>query len=157
YSMGCVSSNGAVYLINQESECAGIDDFANTDLTSTGVAGDHPCLFPFWTHLAFQSPGADVAYQALGDVGSGQFVLQWSGAHPVDSTNPVIFEAILFEGSNQVLFQYKTVDLGPGNPASKGGQATIGIRNAGGQNSGEEIAWSINAPVIPDETAILFT
>ena len=157
YTMVCVSSNGAVYFITSQSECGAISDFANTDLTSTATPGNHPGLFPFWTDLAFENPGAGVAYQALGDAGSRKFVLQWNTVNPVGSPNAVTFEAILFEGSHQVLFQYKTVDLGAGNPASKGGQATIGIRDTDGQNSGKEIAWSNNAPVIPDATAILFT
>jgi hypothetical protein len=155
--MVCVSSNGAVYFVADESACSSINDFANTDLTSTAPPMDHPGLFPFWTDLSFENPGAGVAYQALGDPGSRRFVLQWNGAHPVGSPNPVTFEAILYEGSNQILFQYKTVDLGAGNPASKGGQATIGIRNADGQNIDEEIAWSHNAPIVANETAILFT
>jgi hypothetical protein len=157
YTMVCVSSNGAVYFVANETACGTISDFANTDLTSTAPPGDHPGLFPFWTDLSFDTPGAGVAYQVLGDTGSRRFVIQWNGAHPVGSASAVAFEAILFEGSNQILFQYKTVDLGAGDPASKGGQATIGIRNADGQNHDEEIAWSHNAPIVGNETAILFT
>ena len=44
------------------------------------------------------------------------------------------------------------MDLGAGDPASKGGQATIGIRNTNGQNNDKEIAWSHNAPIVANES-----
>jgi hypothetical protein len=49
------------------------------------------------------------------------------------------------------------VALGPGNPATKGGQATIGIRSASALTSGGQIPWSFQAPVVDDETALLFS
>ena len=64
---------------------------------------------------------------------------------------------VLSENANTILFQYNTVVLGQGNPASKGGTATIGIRDSGGHASGKQIEWSYNAPVVNNGTAILFS
>lgn len=155
YTRVCVSSNGAIYFITDPSACNGFVDFANTDLTGTAGPNDLPAIFPFWTDLAFQV-GGSVVYQTLGVPGSRRFVVQWNNAYPQGSPNPVTFQAVLSEGSNSILFQYKTVDLGPGDPATKGGRATIGIRNHGAPANHQQLEWSFNVPVIADQTALLF-
>jgi hypothetical protein len=68
----------------------------------------------------------------------------------------VTFQIVLTEGSNAVLFQYRSVDLGAGNPATSGAQATVGIRNAAGMAHNQQIQWSYRVPVIHDKTALLF-
>ncbi len=158
YGMVCVSANGAIYFIASAAACDGFNDFANTDLTSTAPPIDGPGLFPFWTDLTFQHPGAGaVVYHTLGVAGGRRFILQWQNAYPQGSPNPVSFQVILSEGSNRILFQYRTVALGEGNPASNGGQATIGIRNAAALTNNQQLAWSFGAPVIGDSTALLFS
>ena len=156
YTLMCVSSNGAAYFISDLADCQGLLDFANTDPTSTTTPGDHPALFPLWSDLRFEGLGSGVYYQANGVPGSRRFVLQWNRAYPLSSPNPVTFQAILFEGSNQVLFQYETVAVG-GSLASNGGEATVGIRNAGAPANGQQIAWSYKAPVLADGLAVLYT
>src|SRR6185503_12879808 len=110
-------------------------DFANIDLALT-TPNNWPALFPYWTDLTFQVPGAgSVFYQTVGAAGSRRFIVQWNNAVPGASTaatSAVTFQALLTEGSSDVLFQYKTVTLDAGDPASNGGQATVGIRNADG-------------------------
>ena len=156
-TLACVSTNGAMYFINDLAECAGVNDFANTDLSSTAPPGDRPTLLPFWTDLTFDAPGADaVSYQTLGLPGARRFVVQWNKAYPQGSANPVTFQIVLTEGTDKVVFQYKTVALGPGNPASQGAQATIGIRDATGQTNGRQIQWSFNAPVLTDGSALMY-
>ena len=158
YTQVCVSSNGAIYFVTTAGACAGIGDFANTDLTTTATAGDLPALLPFWSDLTFQLPGAGaVFYQTMGTPGARKFVVQWDNAYPQDSQSPVTFQAILSEGTDRILFQYKTVDLGDGNPATRGTAATIGIRNVNGAVTTQQIEWSFNVPVIPNESALLFS
>jgi hypothetical protein len=154
YTRVCVSSNGALYFITTPTACSGFTDFANTDLTGTAGPNDLPAIFPFWTDLAFQG-GGSVVYQTLGAPGTRRFVIQWNKAYPLGSANPVTFEVVLSEGSNSVLLQYKTVDLGPGDAASKGGHATIGIRNHGSPANHQQLQWSYDVPVIADQTALL--
>jgi hypothetical protein len=158
YTVLCVSSNGALYFPSSPGMCSGIVDFANTDLTTTATPGDTPALLPFWSDLSFQAPGAgSVFYQTLGAAGSRRFVVQWNNAYPDGSSSPVTFQVILSEGTNNVLFQYKTVALEPGNPAGHGVQATVGIRNAGAPGNHQELGWSHEAGVLNDNTAILFS
>jgi hypothetical protein len=156
YTQVCVSSNGAIYFAPSAASCTGVNDFANIDLALT-TPNDWPAVFPYWTDLTFQAPGAgSVFYQTQGAAGDRRFVVQWNNAMPGSSSSPVTFQAILSEGTNTIAFQYKTVTLGAGNPASNGAQATVGIRNSGGNSSNKLLAWSFNAPVLRDGVAIVF-
>lgn len=158
YTLACVSSNGALYLITNASACSGFNDFANVDLTSATPPNDLAALLPFWMDLTFQVPGSgSVFYETLGTPGSRRCVVQWNNAYPQGSANPVTFQLILFEGSNNILFQYETVNLGQANPASNGGLATIGIHNSGGLSSGQQIEWSFDAPILANASALLFS
>lgn len=158
YSLVCVSSNGLAYFVSAASGCTEGGDFQNIDLTAGGTSGNLPAVIPYWTDLVFQGGGA-VYYQSQGSAGSRRFVVQWQNAYPqatVLSANPVTFEMVLYETSNQILFQYKTVNLGPANPASQGAQATVGIRDASGNTNQRETQWSFDAGVLGDGSAILF-
>lgn len=153
----CVSTNGAAYFVANASACNGVVDFANTDLSTTAPPGDLPSLMPLWSDLSFQAPGAGaVYYQTVGAAGSRRFIVQWQNAFPAESSQPVTFQAILSEGTNQILFQYKSVDLGASNPASKGGVATVGVRDANAVISGKYVQWSIGVPVVENNSALLF-
>jgi hypothetical protein len=159
YNMVCVSSNGAVYFITSVGACgSAANDFANTDLTVAPPPSDPPALLPFWTDLSFAVPGAgSVIYQTLGAPGARRFVVQWSNAYPQGSQNPLTFEAVLFESGNKILFQYQNVELGAGDPNTQAGRATIGIHNSGGLQSGQQLPWSYDAPVLANSTALQFS
>jgi len=158
YTQLCASANGILTFITGPAACTMSSDFANADLTSAAPPGDLPALLPFWTDLSFQVAGSGaVFYQTRGTPGSRQFVVDWDNAFPQGSPNAVTFEVILSEGSNQILFQYQTVDLGGGNPANDGARATVGIRDSGGNTNGREIAWSYDAAVLVNSSAVLFT
>ena len=158
YTLVCVSSNGAVYFVPSDAACVGLNDFANTDLSVVGPPDDHPAVLPLWSDLTFQVAGAGaVYYQTLGSSPSRRFVVQWNDAYPQGSQNPVTFQVILSEGTNAVLFQYKTITLGSGNRANNGGEATIGIRNKQALSTQQQVAWSFGAPVLADNTALLFS
>lgn len=156
-TLACVSANGAVYFVPNDAACGGLLDFANTDITGTQSPGDHPAIFPFWSDLSFDTSGGAVFYQTQGAVGSRQFIIQWNNAAPSGLDVLLTFQAILSEASNSIRFQYKTVDFGSDNPASKGALATIGIRNAGAPANDQQLPWSYNAAVIENSSAILFT
>lgn len=158
YTLACVSANGALYFVAAASSCNGFSDFANTDLSSTIVPGDLPALLPYWSDLTFDQPGAGaVYYGTVGAAPARRFVVQWNNAFPQGSPNPVTFQAVLAEGSNEVLFQYKNVALGPANPARNAGLATVGVRNMGAPANQQQLAWSYNAPVVAEESALQFS
>jgi len=158
YSLICVSSNGLLSFVSSTAACSQSGDFVNIDLTSTATPGDLPSILPYWTDLSFQVSGSGaVYYGAQGAPGSRQFVVEWSNAYLSGSPNSVTFEVILSEHSNQVLFQYQSVDFGQGNPGSNASLSTIGIRDSGGNTNGRQIPWSYDAAVVGNSTAILFT
>jgi hypothetical protein len=158
YSVVCASSNGALYFVQDAGACTGLVDFANVDLASTATPNDLAGAFPLWSDLTFEQAGSGaVFYQTLGAAGSRRFVVQWNDAYPTGSPSPVTFQIILSEETNSLVFQYKTVDLGEGNAASRGAAATIGIRDAGGLATQQFIAWSANAGVVANDTALLFS
>jgi hypothetical protein len=64
---------------------------------------------------------------------------------------------VLYETTNQMLFQYQTVNLGAGNPASGGATATVGIVNSGGLANGRQIEWSYDASVLNNNEALSFS
>jgi len=157
YTTVCASTNGALYFVAAASACANVLDFAHTDVTSTTTVNDWAAVLPFWSDLTFDQSGAGaVFYQTLGTAGARTFVVQWQDAFPQGSQNAVTFQVVLAEGANTILYQYKTVGLGAGNAASNGAQATIGIRNAGAPGNNQLLQWSVDAPVVSDETALLF-
>jgi Dockerin type I domain len=158
YTIVCASSNGALYFVTAAPACNGFSDFANVDLSTATTPNDLPAALPMWSDLSFQEAGAgSVYYQTIGAPGSRRFVVQWQNAYPQDSPNPVTFQVLLFEGTHKMRFQYRTVDLGAGNPATNGGLATVGIRNSQALSSQKLIEWSYNAKVIADSSALEFS
>jgi hypothetical protein len=157
YSIACVSTNGALYFVANPGACGGFNDFSNTDLTNTVPPNDLPAVFPLWSDLTFDVPGAGaVFYKAVGSAGSRKFIVQWSNAYPQGVSAPVTFQAVLVEGSNTILFQYQGVDVGAGAPATNGGAATIGIRNTGAVTTQQQTQWSFGVSVLANSTALLF-
>jgi len=158
YTLACASANGVIYFVTTAQACVPQVDFANTDLSSTAPPGNLPAVLPLWMDLTFQVAGAGaVYYQSQGTPGSRRFIVEWSNAYPAVSQNPVTFEVVLYEGSNKILFQYQTVNLGAGDPATNGGLGSIGIRDTGGNTNNRQIAWSYDAAVLANSSAIVFT
>jgi hypothetical protein len=158
YNAVCASANGALYFLTRIADCKDVNDFANVDLSAVPGPDDRPGLFPFWSDLTFQVPGAGgVLYRTLGTAGTRRFIVQWQDAYPQGSDNPVTFQVVLSEGSNKILYQYRTVSLGAGNPATQGARATVGVRNAGAVALQQFLAWSFNAPVLSDASVIQIT
>ena len=113
-----------------------------------------------WDDWETQSVGSDALYyKTLGPVGSRQFILQWNKVIPVNGTgtDPVTFEARLFEGSNQILLSYLDVVVSDDPSYSNGAFATVGIRDTDGQINGRNLMWSYNQAVITNGENILFT
>ena len=134
-------------------------NFSNVDLTTTSPSSDLPSIATLWDDWNFNAlnPGSDATYfQTLGAPGSQQFVVQWNDAFRfATSPSGVTFEAILFEGSNDILFQY--LDVNAGNFSSNGASSTVGIRDTGGEGNGRNLQWSFNSAVITDQQAIRFS
>jgi hypothetical protein len=135
--------------------------FENRSLTATGALGvmpNLPLIAVLWDDWNFFRPGADaVYYQTLGDPGSQRFVVQWNNAVPFDlGTSPATFQAILFEGSNDILLQYADVITGSA-ATNNGASATVGIRDVSGNLNGRNLQWSFNQGIVRDGQAIRIT
>jgi hypothetical protein len=95
---------------------------------STGVIP--PSLIaPFWDDLHFKT-GSQVTARTVGNAPNRQFVVEWSNMtildeNGADQNADITFEAILFEGSNDIQFLYKSMS----GPRSDGSSATIGAQN----------------------------
>ena len=152
YNSACVSSNGLISF----GSCVAAD-FTNLDLTSQSPTGNQGLIAPFWSDLTFSETGTgSVVYQTTGSAPSRRFVIQWNNAANVNVPGTVNFQAILAEGTNNILFQYGSVDSGSAQ-VNKGAAATVGIRGPSGNLNNNRLQWSYRAPVIDSASAILFT
>jgi len=136
-------------------------DFSNVDLTTTVAPSNNlPCIDVLWDDWETESVGSDgLYYKTVGAPGSRQFILQWNKVIPVNGsgTDPVTFEARLFEGSNQILLSYLDVVVSDDPSYGNGAFATVGIRDTNGQTNNRNLMWSYNQAVITNGESILFT
>jgi Divergent InlB B-repeat domain len=153
YTSVCINSNGLLLLGSCNASYAAAS-FANVDLASAAAPGNQPVIAAYWTDLTFGVAGAGSAYyQLLGTTpGTRRFVVEWSQAFPQNGTSGVTFEAILYEGTNQILLQYSNTTVGV-TAFDKGASATAGIR---GTASGQNLEWSFDSAVISNQSAIQF-
>ena len=122
YSSIFVSTNGLLTF------GAGVAAFTNTDLTTSPTQA---AIAPFWDDLIV--PAGGVLTQTFGAPGSQRFVIQWnnvsffSGGAAGDA---LTFEATLFQGSNNIQFNYLDLVSGAAG-GNNGASATVGIKDAG--------------------------
>lgn len=86
-----------------------------------------PAILPFWDD--FDSETGGVYVQTLGQAPNRILVVEWSDRlhyDGADNTDPATFEAILYEGSNEIVFAYADVDM-DGTEFDDGASATIGL------------------------------
>lgn len=151
YTNLCVSTNGLISF----GFCVA-SDFTNLDLTAQSPPGNQPLIAPFWSDLSFAPPGAgSVVYKTLGTAPNRQFVIQWNNASALNLPGLLNFEAILFETTDNIVFQYASVETGSAT-VSKGGAATVGIRGASGNSNGDRTQWSFDVPVLVNGMAVKF-
>ena len=110
-------------------------------------------IAPLWDNL-YLWPGG-LYHQVLGAEPSRRVVIEYSRFSRLESlTQPGDtgdLEIILYEGSGDILLQYKDVDFG--NPLYDfGASATVGIQNSATQG----VQYSYNTPSLANELAILF-
>ena len=124
----------------------------NVNLSNSAPEVNVPHVAPFWTDLVTGTNG--VYCQTLGTPGNRRFVVLWKDVHGFDSPNSMTFEATLYEGGNDLVFQYLNVDSG--DARAKGARSTVAIRDINGQTSGRVLQWSCNQPVLQNGQAIHF-
>jgi hypothetical protein len=111
------------------------------------AAGLGPMIAPLWQDWQFFTPGTGgVYYETSGNPGSEEFIVEWSNAGSTNflAPEPVTFEAILYENSNDILFSYASLNTGnTGNTGdaglSNGAAATVGVS---GGSAGAYVEYS---------------
>lgn len=86
-----------------------------------------PAILPFWDD--FDSEGGAVHAQTLGTAPARRLVIEWKERlhyNGAENTDPATFQAILYEGSDAIVFQYADTDL-DGTEWDDGASATIGL------------------------------
>lgn len=130
--------------------------------TSQNVALPDPdlgaAILPYWTDIYYQQPGDGNIYVAtLGSAPNRRFVVEWFNL-PIMiggiQQNSATFEAILYEGSNRILFQYADTDVG--DPARNDGiSTTIGLNAPPGVEAA--LQYSYHTASVGAGKAILFS
>ncbi|MFH1259339.1 MAG: hypothetical protein ABII74_05975 [Elusimicrobiota bacterium] len=142
----CISNNGG---ISFDTTALGHNNNNNpipTSVHSTIVA-------PFWDDLY---TGGTVYYQTVGESPYREFIVEYKDINHYKlraeaPQNPITFEIILYETTNEIKFQYFDVDFSS-PPFNNGNSATVGIQ----KNSTYGLQYSSNTPSLSSGTAILF-
>ena len=105
---------------------------------------------PFWEDLKPVS-GAVLRYKTFGSAPNRYLVVEWNGAAVyLDFDHPVTFQAILYEGTNDIKFQYLSMVH---NQYGDGSSASVGIEDDKGRIG---LSYSYNRPSIRDGHAVYF-
>ena len=149
YTMLEATSNGVISL-NQENN----DEYDNEAIPTAFWEG--AALFAWWDDLDTEYSG-QVCVKTVGSEPNRAFVVTWDdiASHNLDETTSISFEAVLCEGSGNVVFQY--LDTVFGDPTNKGGEDEGGSASVGIQSSGTSgLQHSNGDPVLFDEQAIVY-
>ena len=121
-------------------EPVSLDEFQNTGLpartvnrtgSAAGTIGNVPpsLIAPFWDDLVMHSDSA-LTSKTVGVAPNRQFIVEWSNLSILDEFGKdlnasLTFEAVLYEGTNDIQFLYSNVN----GPRSDGSSATVGMQN----------------------------
>lgn len=88
-------------------------------------------IAPFFDDLILQRQDSSVSARVIGTAPDRRWVIDWQNLSIIHEDNFVLegrvsFQVIFFEGSNDIAFQYKTLE----GPRSYGESATVGLQNA---------------------------
>ncbi len=105
----------------------GSAEYINGDLTAAPAA---PAIAVFWDDLFTSASG--VKWEVRGASPARRLIVEWQNVRYYDgAATTLLFQAVLFEGSNQIRFNYSnlaTATAGHDNGAS----ATVGVKDATG-------------------------
>lgn len=127
YNQIVVGSNGFLTF-----STAGADSYHNVGIPDPDPPSDLIALF--WDDLNIEDnwDESEVRYQVQGAEGERVLIVEWYRIpHNYDSTSRYTLEAILYQGSFDIKFQYYYMVNGEADYAD-GRSATIGIENADG-------------------------
>jgi uncharacterized repeat protein (TIGR01451 family) len=154
YSQLAIGNNGLLF------SGVGTSQYVNQPITQT--PGIHGFIAPYWDDLVTWGSAGAIYYQTLGTAPNREFIVEWyNNQHYQSSDSGITFEALMYEGSNNILFQYQSVAFGnvygavggDNPPYDNGGSATLGIEDPTGAIG---LQYSFNEQAIFPGLAILF-
>lgn len=139
------SSNGLITF-------GGLDaSFSNSNLATNPALA---AIAPLWDDLFTGSNG--VVWQVLGSPGSRRLVIEWDNAqYYLDGAFTLKFEAVLFEGSNTIQFNYQ--NLSNGGFGSEGASATVGVKGANPNANPLLVSFNTAGGLVGSGKSILLT
>jgi subtilisin family serine protease len=141
YSTATVGTNGFLELGSSN----GSTVWTNGGLPSAGVPNG--LIAPFWDDLV----GGSIYTNTLGSAPNRRFVVGWVNMfHFSGIGGSVAFEAALYEGTNEIRFEYQNTNFGNASYNS-GADATSGVENTSGTLG---VQNSLNQPVLTNGTAV---
>lgn len=144
YSTIYVGSNGLIGFTT-----SGMTVYNNVNIPSAGAP--NYAIYPYWDDLNPALGGA-VRVASVGAAPNRKVVVSYVGVPLHSSTSTKFtFQAILCEGSNDIIFQYQNVGTGT---YSAGAGATIGIEN---QTGTQACKFSYNTKSLTNGLALRFT
>lgn len=113
-------------------------DGSNGTLPSSLIA-------PFFDDLVLQRLDSSVSARLLGTAPDRRWVIDWQNLSILDESGSTLdgrvsFQVILFEGSNDLAFQYKILE----GPRARGASATVGLQNAS-RNAAAQFSFNQNS------------
>ncbi len=152
YNQVAVGSNGQLYFADDPFG----KNYDNQCLPDSTVS--IPFIAAMWDDLNPGAvPTAEIYWDIMGSAPNRRLVVEWSGVphFPPDnpSTGDVTFEAILYEGTNEISLLYSDVYFGD-VLYDKGASATVGIQ----QNAAEALQYLCNTDItsLGDGLAVRF-
>ena len=147
YTDVIVSSNGFITF----GSTSGASDFGNVSIPNTDAPNNFAA--PFWDDLHPGQSGAYVYYYSHGAAPNRKLTIEWYNVPHFSNVGGATFEVTLYEGSNNLIFQYQDVDFGNAL-YNNGASATVGVENAEGDVGTQ---YSDNSASISNNMAIKFT
>jgi len=145
YSQVGVSSNGYIKFGTP------VNDWENQCIPD--ILEPNNLIALYWDDLDPDAGSGEVYYQTFGTSPERYLVVEWHDVYRFGlySGTPGTFEVIIYEGSNNIKFQYMDTNFGYSS-YNYGASATIGIESDGGTLA---YLFSCNDAVLTDEMAIL--
>lgn len=135
-----VGSNGTIHFDNA------YQGYVNAPIPAPNPNGINRFIAAYWDDLDPNGGGA-VYYQVEGDAPNRRLIVEWKDIPHYQSADRVSLQAILFEGTNNILVQYLT-------PSARAGRGTtVGLQNA--TNVG--LQYSFDEAVLTDRLAVCFS
>lgn len=115
-------------------------------------------ISPYWDDLSTDVNNDAIYYQTIGTEPNRKFVIEWYANHQYgyETLSGITFEVILYEGSNDIKYQYKNLKFGDVE-IDNGAGATVGIKGNNDPNLNYFLEYSYDTASLSKKMAILFS